>query len=169
MFTNRVRQLITATLQGLPLMATIEEFEPPKIEMEVEEMRGGRFISEEMAVGMKSLSAKLTLNGIGLPIMTALGVSGGDEVMLTVQEAGVDQDDNEWFAYYICSGKLKVFEEKTLKMKDKPVTILEIMLRSYMRLENGALMTDIDTRTQKVVINGRDLLKGARRLVALSN
>ncbi|BBV99904.1 Phage tail tube protein FII [compost metagenome] len=169
MFTNRVRQLITATLQGLPLMATIEEFEPPKIEMEVEEMRGGRFISEEMAVGMKSLSAKLTLNGIGLPIMTALGVSGGDEVMLTVQEAGVDQDDNEWFAYYICSGKLKVFEEKTLKMKDKPVTILEIMLRSYMRLENGALMTDIDTRTQKVVVNGRDLLKGARRLVALSN
>ncbi|MNJ09744.1 Phage tail tube protein FII [compost metagenome] len=169
MFTNRVRQLITATLQGLPLMATIEEFEPPKIEMEVEEMRGGRFISEEMAVGMKSLSAKLTLNGIGLPIMTALGVSGGDEVMLTVQEAGVDQDDNEWFAYYICSGKLKIFEEKTLKMKDKPVTILEIMLRSYMRLENGALMTDIDTRTQKVVVNGRDLLKGARRLVALSN
>lgn len=169
MFTNRVRQLITATLQGLPLMATIEEFEPPKIEMEVEEMRGGRFISEEMAVGMKSLSAKLTLNGIGLPIMTALGVSGGDEVMLTVQEAGVDQDDNEWFAYYICSGKLKVFEEKALKMKDKPVTILEIMLRSYMRLENGALMTDIDTRTQKVVVNGRDLLKGARRLVALSN
>lgn len=169
MFTNRVRQLITATLQGLPLMATIEEFEPPKIEMEVEEMRGGRFISEEMAVGMKSLSAKLTLNGIGLPIMTALGVTGGDEVMLTVQEAGVDQDDNEWFAYYVCSGKLKVFEEKTLKMKDKPVTILEIMLRSYMRLENGALMTDIDTRTQKVVINGRDLLKGARRLVALSN
>ena len=169
MFTNRVRQLITATLQVLPLMASIEEFEPPKIELEVEEMRGGRFISEEMAVGMKSLSAKLTLNGIGLPIMTALGVSGGDEVMLTVQEAGVDQDDNEWFAYYICSGKLKVFEEKTLKMKDKPVTILEIMLRSYMRLENGALMTDIDTRTQKVVVNGRDLLKGARRLVALSN
>lgn len=169
MFTNRVRQLITATLQGLPLMATIDEFEPPKIEMEVEEMRGGRFISEEMAVGMKSLSAKLTLNGIGLPIMTALGVTGGDEVMLTVQEAGVDQDDNEWFAYYICSGKLKVFEEKTLKMKDKPVTILEIMLRSYQRLENGALMTDIDTRTQKVVVNGRDLLKGARRLVALSN
>lgn len=169
MFSNRVRQLITATLQGMPLMATIEEFEPPKIEMEVEEMRGGRFIAEEMAVGMKSMSAKLTLNGIGLPIMTALGVSGGDEVMLTVQEAGVDQDDNEWFAYYICSGKLKVFEEKTLKMKDKPVTILEIMLRSYMRLENGALMTDIDTRTQKVVVNGRDLLKGARRLVALSN
>ncbi|MOA15135.1 Phage tail tube protein FII [compost metagenome] len=86
-----------------------------------------------------------------------------------MQEAGVDQDDNEWFTYHVCGGKLKVLEEKTLKMKDKPVTILEIMLRSYMRLENGALMTDIDTRTQKVVVNGRDLLKGARRLVALSN
>lgn len=167
MFSNRVRQIITATLQGLPLMATIDEFEPPKIEMETEEMRGGRFISEEMATGMKALTAKLTLNGIGLPIMMALGVTGGDEIMLTVQEAGVDQDDNEWFAYYICSGKLKIFEEKTLKMKDKPVTILEISLRTYQRLENGALMTDIDTRTQKIVINGRDILKGARRLAGM--
>lgn len=167
MFTNRVRQIITATLQGLPLMATIDEFEPPKIEFETEEMRGGRFVSEDMATGMKALSCKLTLNGIGLAIMGALGVTGGDEVMLTVQEAGVDQDDNTWFAYYICSGKLKVFEEKTLKMKDKPVTILEIMLRSYQRLENGVPMTDIDTRTQKVVVNGVDLLKGARRLALM--
>lgn len=167
MFTNRVRQIITATLQGLPLMATIDEFEPPKIEMEMEEMRGGRFISEEMATGMKALSAKLTLNGIGLPIMAALGVTGGDAIMLTVQESGIDQDDNEWFAYYICSGKLKIFEEKTLKMKDKPVTILEISLRNYKRLENGVLMTDIDTRTQKIVINGVDILKGARRLAGM--
>ena len=167
MFTNRVRQIITASLQGFPLMATIDEFEPPKIEMETEEMRGGRFVSEDMATGMKALSCKLTLNGIGLPIMGALGVTGGDEVMLTVQEAGIDQDDNEWFAYYVCSGKLKVFEEKTLKMKDKPITTLEIMLRSYQRFENGVPMTDIDTRTQKVIVNGVDLLKGARRLALM--
>ncbi len=35
-----------------------------------------------------------------------------------------------------------------------------------------AALTEVmkgDTRTQKVVVNGRDLLKGARRLVALSN
>ena len=32
MFTNRVRQAIAATLQGLPLSATVEEFTPPKIE-----------------------------------------------------------------------------------------------------------------------------------------
>lgn len=167
MFTNRVRQIITATLQGLPLMATIEEFEPPKIDFEMEEMRGGRFVAEEMATGLKALSAKLTLQGIGLAIMTALGVSGGDDIMLTVQEAGEDQDGNEWFTYYICAGKLKVFEEKTLKMKDKPVTILEIALKSYQRLENGVPMTDINTRTQVVIINGVDMMKGARRLALM--
>ena len=168
MFTNRVRQLITATLQGMPLMATIEEFEPPKIDHEMEEMRGGRWVAEEMATGLKALSAKLTLQGIGLPIMTALGVSGGDNVMLSVQEAGEDQDGNEWFTYYVCAGKLKVLEEKTLKMKDKPVTILELALRSYKRLENGVLVTDIDTRTQVCVINGVDQLKGARRLALMA-
>jgi len=168
MFTNRVRQLITATLQGLPLMATIEEFEPPKIEFEMEEMRGGRWVAEEMATGLKALTAKLTLQGIGLPIMTALGVSGGDDVMLTVREAGEDQDGNEWFTYFDCAGKLKILEEKTLKMKDKPVTVLDLALRTYKRFENGVLVTHIDTRTQVCIINGVDMLKGARRLALMA-
>ena len=167
MFTNRVRQIITATLQGLPLHATIEEYEPPAIEMDMEEMRGGRFIPEEMAVGMKVLTGKLTLQGVGLPIMLALGVEVGDDILLTVQEAGVDQDDNEWFTYHVQGGKLKSLKEKTLKMKDKPVTELEIALRTYTRIENAVPVIDIDTRTQKIVINGRDILKGARRLALM--
>lgn len=167
MFTNRVRQIITATLQGIPLMATIEDYDPPPIEFDMEEMRGGRYIPEEMATGMKALTGKLTLQGIGLPIMTALGVSAGDDILLTVQEAGVDQDDNEWFTYHVQGGRLKKLEEKTLKMGDKPVTVLEIALRTYSRLENGAEVIDIDTRTQKVVVNGVDMLKGARRLALM--
>ncbi|OHC95905.1 MAG: phage tail protein [Sphingomonadales bacterium RIFCSPHIGHO2_01_FULL_65_20] len=167
MLTNRVRQIITATLQGLPLNATIDDYDPPVIEFDMEEMRGGRYIPEEMATGMKALSGKLTLQGVGLPIMAALGVSGGDDILLTVQEAGEDQDGNEWFTYHVQGGKLKKLEEKTLKMGDKPVTVLEIALRTYARLEMGVPVIDIDTRTQKVVVNGVDLLKGARRLALM--
>ncbi|MDP9031192.1 MAG: phage tail protein, partial [Pseudomonadota bacterium] len=32
MFTNRIRQAMAATLQGLPLSATVEEFTPPVID-----------------------------------------------------------------------------------------------------------------------------------------
>ncbi|EOJ3048125.1 phage major tail tube protein [Pseudomonas aeruginosa] len=167
MLTNRVRQLITATLQGLPLNATIDDYDPPPIEFDMEEMRGGRFIAEEMATGLKVLTSKITLQGVGLPIMTALGLSPGDDILLSVQEAGVDQDDNEWFTYHVQGGKLKKLEEKTLKMGDKPVTILEIALRTYTRLEMGVPVIDIDTRTQKVIINGKDMLKGARRLALM--
>lgn len=167
MFTNRVRQAIAATLQGLPLMATIEEFTPPPIEFEMEEMVGGRYVAEEMAKGMKALSASLTLQGVGLPIMAALGVSGGDNVLLTVQEAGEDQDGNEWVTIHICGGKLRKLEEKTLKMRDKPVTVLEIALSTYQRLEMGVPVIDINTRTQKVIVNGVDMIKGARRLAGM--
>lgn len=167
MFTNRVRQIITATLQGLPLTAQIEDYDPPPIEFDMEEMRGGRYIAEEMATGMKVLTAKITLQGVGLPIMTALGLSPGDDILLNVREAGVDQEDNEWFTYHDQGGKLKKLEEKTLKMGDKPVTVLEIALRTYTRLEMGVPVIDIDTRTQKVIINGKDMLKGARRLALM--
>jgi hypothetical protein len=168
MFTNRVRQLITATLQGFPLMATVDDFDPPPIEFDMEAMRGGRFIEEEMATGMKALTAKITLQGVGLPIFLAIGATEGQTVALTVNEAGVDQDDNAWFANYICFGKLKKIEEKTLKMKDKPVTVLEIALQTYKRLEGGVLVVDINTRTQRVVINGQDILKGARLLALMA-
>lgn len=167
MFTNRVRQALAATLQGLPLMQTLEEFDPPLIEFEMEEFQGGRFIGEEMAKGLKALTAKLTIQGVGLPIMTALGVSVGDQILLTVQEAGEDGDGDEWASYHVCGGKLKKLEEKTLKMKGKKVTILEIALVTYTRAEMGIPVIDINTRTQKVVINGVDMIKGARRLVGM--
>ncbi|ETF08435.1 MULTISPECIES: phage major tail tube protein [Pseudomonas] len=167
MFTNRVRQAIAATLQGLPLSATVEEFTPPKIEFDMEEMRGGRFIVEEMAKGGKALSAKLTLQGLGAEVLLALGVKLGDDILLNVREAGQDQDGNTWFTYHTVGGQLKSLEETAVKMGEKPKTNLELSCRTYNRLENGVPVIDIDVRTQKFVLNGVDILGDARRAVLM--
>ncbi|WP_417693672.1 phage major tail tube protein [Pseudomonas sp.] len=167
MFTNRVRQAIAATLQGLPLSATVEEFTPPKIEFDMEAMVGGRFIGEEMAKSGKVLNATLVLQGAGPQIMLALGVQLGDDILLNVREAGQDQDGNTWFTYHTVGGKLKSLEEAKLKMGDKPTTTLELACRTYNRLENGVPVIDIDVRTQKFVLNGVDILGDARRAVLL--
>ncbi|MDN3220341.1 phage major tail tube protein [Pseudomonas nunensis] len=167
MFTNRVRQAIAATLQGLPLSATVEDFTPPKIEFDMEEMRGGRFIGEEMAKSGKVLNATLTLQGAGPEIMLALGVTLGDDILLNVREAGQDQDGNTWFTYHTVGGKLKSLEEAKLKMGDKPTTTLVLSCRTYNRLENGIPVIDIDVRTQKFMLNGVDILGDARRAVLL--
>ncbi|AMT87578.1 phage tail protein [Pseudomonas moraviensis] len=167
MFTNRVRQAIAATLQGLPLSATVEEFTPPKIEFDMEEMRGGRFIVEEMAKGGKALGAKLTLQGLGAEVLLALGVKLGDDILLNVREAGQDQDGNTWFTYHTVGGQLKSLEETAVKMGEKPKTNLELSCRTYNRLENGVPVIDIDVRTQKFVLNGVDILGDARRAVLM--
>jgi len=167
MFTNRVRQAIAATLQGLPLSATVEEFTPPKIEFDMEEMRGGRFIVEEMAKGGKALGAKLTLQGLGAEVLLALGVKLGDDILLNVREAGQDQDGNTWFTYHTVGGQLRSLEETAVKMGEKPKTNLELSCRTYNRLENGVPVIDIDVRTQKFVLNGVDILGDARRAVLM--
>ena len=167
MFTNRVRQAIAATLQGLPLSATVNEFTPPKIEFEVEPMTGGRFIVEEMVKSGKVLGAKLVLQGAGPEIMLALGVKMGEDILLNVREAGQDQDGNTWFTYHTVGGKLKSLEEAKLKMGDKVTTTLELSCRTYNRLENGIPVIDIDVRTQKFVLNGVDILGDARRAVLM--
>ncbi|WP_053147576.1 phage major tail tube protein [Pseudomonas sp. P97.38] len=167
MFTNRVRQAIAATLQGLPLSATVEEFTPPKIEFDMEAMAGGRFIAEEMAKSGKVLGASLILQGAGPQVMLSLGVQLGDDILLNVREAGQDQDGNTWFTYHTVGGKLKSLSEAKLKMGDKPTTTLELSCRTYNRLENGVPVIDIDVRTQKFVLNGVDILGDARRAVLL--
>ncbi|MFJ4197017.1 phage major tail tube protein [Pseudomonas sp. NPDC089534] len=167
MFTNRNRQAIAATLQGLPLSATVEEFTAPKIEFDMENMTGGRFIVEEMAKSAKALGAKLILQGAGPEIMLALGVKLGDDILLNVREAGQDQDGNTWFTYHTVGGKLKSLEEGTVKMGEKPKTTLELSCRTYNRLENGVPVIDIDVRTQKFVLNGVDILGDARRAVLM--
>ncbi|MFL1525845.1 phage major tail tube protein [Pseudomonas sp. O230] len=167
MFTNRVRQAIAATLQGLPLSATVDEFTPPKIEFDMEAMSGGRFIAEEMIKSGKVLGATLILQGVGAEVMLALGVNLGDDILLNVREAGQDQDGNTWFTYHTVGGKLKSLTEAKLKMGEKPLTTLELSCRTYNRLENGVPVIDIDVRTQKFVLNGVDILGDARRAVLI--
>lgn len=167
MFTNRVRQAIAATLQGLPLSATVESFAPPKIDFVMETMTGGRFIGEAMAKSATMLTATLTLQGMGPELMLALGVKLGEDILLNVREAGQDQDGNTWFTYHTVGGTLKSLTETPLKMNEKPTTALELSCRTYNRLENGIAVIDIDVRTQKFVLNGVDILGDARRAVLI--
>ncbi|MCS4310292.1 hypothetical protein FBY10_101589 [Pseudomonas sp. SJZ103] len=167
MFTNRVRQAIAATLQGLPLSATVNSFTPPKIDFDMESMTGGRFIGEEMAKSAKVLNATLELQGAGPEIMLALGVTLGEDILLNVREAGQDQDGRTYFTYHTVGGKLKSLGEAALKMGEKPTTTLELSCRTYNRLENGIPVIDIDVRTQKFVLNGVDILGDARRAVLM--
>ncbi|HEC0486931.1 phage major tail tube protein [Pseudomonas aeruginosa] len=167
MLTNRTRLIFAATLNGVPLMATIEEYTPPPFEFDTEEHRGGRFVPEEMITGLKALSSSLKLQGVGLPILAALGLAPGDDVLLTVQESGVDQDGEDWSVIHTQSGKLKKFADDAVKMGEKPMTEIDLGLRTYTRLDNGVPMIDVDTRTQKVIFGGKDMLKGARRLALL--
>lgn len=165
--TNRSRMAIAATLQGLPLVETVDDFDPPVIEFETEEMRGGRFLPEEMAKALKVLTSKLTLQGVGLPIMLALGVSIGDDILLQVREGGKDQEGKAYSTWHTIGGRLKKIEEKTLKMGDKPVTVVELSVRTYTRMENGVTVIDIDARTQVIVINGVDIMEDVRRAVLM--
>jgi hypothetical protein len=167
MFTNRVRQAIAATLQGLPLSATVESFTPPKIDFVMETMTGGRFIGEDMIKNAAVLTAQLILQGAGPEIMLALGVKLGDDILLSVREAGQDQDGNTWFIYHTVGGKLKSITESAIKMADKPLITLDFTCRTYNRIENGIPVIDIDARTQKFILNGVDILGDARRAVLI--
>ena len=57
MFTNRVRQAIAATLQGLPLSATVDSFTPPKIEFEMDPTKANEAWREQVAANLAAREA----------------------------------------------------------------------------------------------------------------
>lgn len=167
MATERTRMMIAATLNGLPLMAQIEDFEPPNIAKVMEEARGGRFAPEQIMVGLEKLDAKLKVLGAGFPILIVAGVSIGDQVMLDVREAGKDLDGNSYSTWHSLGGEVVALTEDPVKMGQKPTTSLAFAPYRYTRLENAVPVIDINLRTQKINLGAGDIMEDIRRLVLM--
>lgn len=165
--SEQARMIITGTLQGVPVLEQLEEFSPPDIEREMQDVRGGRYIADAIATGVKRLSASVTLNGASWALIGSLGIGVGDEVMLDVRESGRMTNGGTYSKYHSLGAKVEKITEKTVKMGDLPATELTLAPYRYTRTENGVPVININTRTQVLMIGGVDLMAEIRRLVML--
>lgn len=162
---NRQRMSLGGTLSGYPLMHTLEEFEPVVLEKEMEMAQGGRFVPEQMMVGLKEMTARVTLSGGGIEIVAALGITEGDTVELDVIEALKDLEGNRYQVWHRVSGEITKVERNTVKMKDKPQLTYTIAPVATSCRENGVILHDIDLRRQVINLGQGDIMEPYRRMV----
>lgn len=161
---QRARMLLGATVNGFPIMEELEGFTPPDVKKVMEEVQGGRFVPDEIWVGLEKLNYELKIAGASSELMQAYGVEPGEVCQVDVKTSEKDSEGRDYAVHYSLSGQITGAKEDELKGKSKAgVLTLTGTCRAYRKTENGRTMFNIDTKTQVIDLGKGDLMATHRR------
>jgi len=164
---QRSRKLLAATVNGHPLLAEIDEFTPPEVKKVMEEARGGKFIADEIMVGIEKLGYEIKLLGATADLLSAYGLKQGDICQVDVKASEQDKDGNKFAIHYSLSGEIVSVKDETVKMGSKPGANISGSLIAYKKTEGGKTVYDINTKTQVIDLGQGDIMAEHRRNVGL--
>jgi phage tail tube protein FII len=147
-------------------MSGLDEYNPPDIEKEMEDAKGGRFVGGEVFVGLKKGTASLKLMDVNSGILQAMGVSRSQSCEITVLASALDEDGVELPLRWEHSGEVISIKSDGVK-PGKSSHTLEFSVKSYKHVDGVFVAYDINERTQKCIVGGVDLLEVARLNVGL--
>lgn len=157
--------LVRALVNGFPVMGALEGFSAPSVEKSTEGNKGGRFVGYETVVGAEVSDWTLTLSGASPELIESMGDGEGAEV--TVMESIKGDDGSKVPRQHQMSGEVTKAELGEIKPGKEGLT-LSGSPYAYTLTENGKVIHDINAKTQKCVVGGKDLLEDARRHVDLA-
>ncbi|EGZ6890202.1 phage tail protein [Vibrio parahaemolyticus] len=164
---QRSRKLLAATVNGHPLLAEIDEFTPPEVKKVMEEARGGKFIADEIMVGLEKLTYELKVLGPTADLLSAYGLKQGEICQVDVKASEQDKEGNKYALHYSLSGEVVGVKEEGVKMGSKPGVTISGSLTAYKKTENGKTVYDINTATQVINLGQGDIMAEHRRNVGL--
>ena len=164
---QRSRKLLGATVNGQPLLAEIEELTPPEVKKIMEEARGGKFITDEIMVGIEKLTYELKIQGASVDLLKAYGLKQGEVCQVDVKSAEQDKQGSNYAIHYSMSGEIVGVKEESVKMGSKPSVTISGSLTAYKKTENGTTLYDINTATQVIDLGSGDIMVEHRRNAGL--
>lgn len=164
---QRSRKLLAANINGHPVLAEIDEFTPPEVKKVMEEARGGKFIADEIMVGLEKLTYELKLLGVTADLLSAYGLKSGEVCQIDVKASEQDKEGNSFALHYSLSGEITGAKEENVKMGSKPGVNISGALTAYKKTENGTTVYDINTATQVIDLGKGDIMAEHRRNVGL--
>jgi phage tail tube protein FII len=156
--------LVRALVNGLPVMAGLESFSPPMVEKTTEDDKGGRFVSIKSVTGVTLGDWTLTLTNGAAEFIRAMGEGENAEITVLLSVKGDDGIKTQ--IKHEMSGEVLKAETGDIKVGKDSLTITGSPF-AYTYTEGGSIVHDINGRTQKCVVGGKDLLTVARGHVDL--
>ncbi len=165
MSEQRSRMLLDGNLNSNPLLYGVDEFTPPHVELVTEEARGGKFVPEDIIVGLSKLECEIKIPGLSRSLRKSYGASVRSNIELDVKSSEMDAEGNDFAIAEELTGKIVSIKDDPAKMGSKPMATIKMTLVAYKRTENGEICYDINTKTQKVDLGDGDIMEAHRRNV----
>ena len=162
------RKLLAANVNGQPLLGEMGDFTPPNITKTMESARGGKFIPDEVMVGIEQMEYSLQIFGATAELLQNYGLSADEVCQVDVKEALEDKDGNKSVVHYSLSGEIKTVAEGTVSMGSKPEVTISGSPFAYKKTQDGKILYDINTKTQVIDLGKGDIMAEHRRAVGLS-
>jgi phage tail tube protein FII len=164
MADSRHVELLRAEINGFEVMASLEGFTPPDPEKITADVKGGMFVAYKKVVGATLPDWSLTLSGASADLIKSMGV--GSECEVTVYASVKGDDSSSVPVKYEMSGEVIKADKGEVKVSEDKLTLTGSPY-AYTFTENNRVVHDVNAKTQKCVIGGKDLLEKARRNVGM--
>lgn len=168
MAARDVRKNLNLFVDGRGYAGQVDEFNPPKLTLTMEEFRaGGMDLPVELTMGMEKLEADFSLIAYDRDVLASFGVAEGAFLPFVLREALESFDGTVTAVVHTMRGKMRTIDPGTSKPGEAPRLKVELAL-VYYKLEHGdAVVHEIDAENMVRVINGTDALAGQRTALGL--
>jgi P2 family phage contractile tail tube protein len=168
MAARDVRKNFNAFVDGRGYAGQVEDFNAPKLTMQVEEFRaGGMDIPIDVTMGMEKMTADFSLKAYDANVLALFGLAEGQQVPFVLREALESFDGTIKSVVHTMRGKITGIDPGTSKAGELPLLKIDISLTYYQLTHDGSVVQEIDAENMVRIINGVDQLEQQRAALAL--
>lgn len=168
MAASDVRKNLNLFVDGKGFAGQIEEYNPPKLAIKLEEFRaGGMNAPIDLNMGMEKMECDFTLVQYSRDVLALFGLVDGNAVPLVAREALESFDGTVTPVIHTLRGRLKEIDPGTSKPGEKTSTKFSMSL-TYYKLQHGdTVVQEIDVPNMVHFVNGVDQLAAQRAALGI--
>lgn len=168
MAARDVRKNLNLFVDGRGYAGQVEEFNPPKLTLVMEEFRaGGMDIPVELTMGMEKLEASFALISYDRDVLSTFGVVEGAFIQFVLREALESFDGTTTAVIHTMRGKMRMIDPGTSKPGEAPRLSVELALVYYKMQHGDSVVHEIDAENMVRIVNGIDALASQRAALGI--
>ncbi len=164
---NKIKDM-NLFVDGRGYAGNVDEFNPPKLELKIEDYRGGGMdTSIPIEMGMEPLETSFVLSGHFPEVLALWGLAAGDKTQLTAKGATESYYGGVSSVVINMRGVITSVEEGAWKPGESSPLTFTMKLDYYKREQDGVVLYEIDVPNMIRIINGKDQLAERRNAIGL--
>ena len=150
-------------VDGTLYLGKCESVEPPKLNLRMEEYRGGLDAPVEVDMGLEKLECTVTTFGLDPDLLALWGVKTGSDAPLVFRAAQEDGDGAVQAIRMDIRGRVKGIDWGEWKTGERVPNKVMIAVRYYKLEVDGRVLHEIDAENLIRIVNGVDQMAAIRQ------